>query len=143
MVVFSGEHGHTLDPKGRVVIPLVYRNALAEGVFLTRGMDECLWLFPSATWRTISSRLRQMRTFAARSRLRDRRLFAGTDTEMDAQGRLALPSTLRAHAGLVESGPVVVVGVNNRLELWNPERWAEHVQGNREELEKAMEEADL
>ena len=52
MVVFSGEHEHVLDDKGRVVIPAMYRAALDDGVFVTRGMDECIWVFPAATWRT-------------------------------------------------------------------------------------------
>lgn len=143
MVVFSGEHEHVLDDKGRVVIPAMYRAALDDGVFVTRGMDECIWVFPAATWRTISSRLRQTRTFATRSRIRDRLLFPGSDITVDKQGRLAIAAPFRSHAGLKENGPVMVVGVNNRLELWNRDRWMKQARVNAKELELAMEEVDL
>jgi MraZ protein len=141
--VFTGEHDHALDEKGRVVIPVMYRDALAGGVFLTRGLDDNLWLFPAATWRTISSRMRQSRTFAKQSRIRDQRFFPGWDTAVDRQGRLAIPPMYRAHAGLAENGPVILVGVNNRIELWNRDRWISHAQAHRDELEAAMEELDL
>jgi MraZ protein len=143
MTVFSGEHLHSLDDKGRVVVPSMYRDALADGAFLTRGMDRCLWLFPEATWSTISSRLRQMRTFSTKSRLRDRRLCSGAHTTIDAQRRLMIPPILREYAGLAEGQAVVIAGINNRLELWNRERWERCIEADSAALEEAMEEIDL
>jgi len=143
MMVFSGEHEHGVDDKGRVVIPLAYRDALVGGVFLTRGMDNCIWLFPKATWDTLSSRLRQAPSFSSRSRMVDRRMFAGTGTEIDRQGRLLLPPPLRQHAGLKEGDGVVIAGVKNRLELWNPDRWQQALEADAEAFDAAMADLDL
>lgn len=143
MVVFSGQHEHGVDPAGRVIIPVMYRDALVEGAFLTRGMDECIWLFPAATWRTLSSRMRQGPSFSRASRLVDRRLFSGTETTVDKQGRLMIPPHLRQHAGLAEGEPVVIAGVKNRIELWHPDRWQEALAADEAALDQAMAELDL
>lgn len=143
MMVFSGEHEHGVDPAGRVIIPVMYRDALAEGAFLTRGVDACIWLFPAATWRTLSSHMRQGRSFSRASRLVERRLFSGSETTVDRQGRLMIPPHLRQHAGLSEGQPVVIVGVKNRIELWHPDRWQEALEADAEAFDQAMAELDL
>jgi MraZ protein len=122
---FSGEYEHNLDGKGRLIVPVRFRPALEGGYFVTRGLDGCLWLFPRATWTGFSEKLQESSITREGARRLDRMLFAGTEDELDGQGRLTLPPALRAHAGLSPNGPVVVVGVKNRIELWSPGRWSE------------------
>jgi MraZ protein len=125
MFAFNGEFEHNLDDKGRVIVPVRFRDALADGYFITRGLDGCLWLFPMVTWQGFSEKLTQSRITQHDARQLDRLLFSGTDGELDKQGRLNIPSSLRSHAGLDLGGPVVVLGVKNRIELWEPARWAD------------------
>jgi len=123
MFAFSGEHEHNLDGKGRLIIPARFRPALDAGYFLTKGLDGCLWLFARPTWSDMSERLQQTSITQGGARRLDRMLFAGSEDTLDGQGRLLVPPSLRAHSGLVPNGPVVVVGVKNRIELWEPARW--------------------
>lgn len=124
MFAFSGEFERNLDDKARLVVPPRFRLPLEDGYFVTRGLDGCLWLFPRSTWEGLSARLNESSIVKGGARRLDRLLFAGTDGELDGQARLSLPPSLRGHAGLEPNGPVVVVGVKNRIELWAPARWA-------------------
>jgi len=127
---FVGEYEHSLDDKGRVIIPAKCRDPIKGGFFLTRGLDGCLWLFPLARWKTIKANLQALpeehltyREFRAL----ERRLFPGSEGSLDRQGRLLISSPMREYAGLSAGGPVIVVGANNRLELWNPDRWRDEM----------------
>lgn len=119
---FHGESDHKLDDKGRVIIPVKYREALAAGWFLTRGLDGCLWLFPIETWGRVSTELETTQLTRRDARTLDRLLYTGTEGKLDKQGRILIPQHLRDHAGLDDKS-VVIVGVKNRLELWSPARW--------------------
>lgn len=123
MFAFHGEFEHGLDDKGRVIIPVVCREPIQEKLFLTRGLERCLWLFPWDTWEFISAKLSALQLPYREARLLERALFAGTVSHLDRQGRLGLTPSLRDYAELAPGEPVVIVGVRNRLELWNPERW--------------------
>lgn len=114
-----GEHEHNLDEKGRVTIPAAFRDDLKSGVFVTRGPDGCLLAFEAETWAAISPRLRKHSISSHTARL----LFSGSLTQMDGNSRILLPAGLRAYARLEVSGPVVVLGVGDRLELWNRDVW--------------------
>lgn len=121
--MFSGEYDHSLDEKGRIVLPKRFRDAFADGLYLTRGADGCLWLLPLATWRDISSRLNKISLGKVESRYLDRVMYSGSEVIPDAQGRFLLPAPMRDYANLTPGGPVTVLGVKNRVELWNPDRW--------------------
>lgn len=123
MFAFSGEHEHNLDGKGRLIIPAKFRPALEAGYFLTKGLDGCLWLFPQETWTEIGAKLQQTSIVQGGARRLDRMLWSGSEDALDGQGRLLVPPSLRAHGNLSPNGPVVVVGVKNRIELWEPARW--------------------
>ena len=124
-MLFFGESEHSLDNKGRVIIPARLRPALSEGLFVTRGLENCLWLFTMETWKEISGRLADVRMTNSHARQLERLLYSGTEAKLDKQGRLLLPSSLRNFAGLSENGSAVVVGVRNRIELWNSDRWVQ------------------
>lgn len=123
MFAFSGEFEHNLDDKGRFIVPAKFRSELKDGYFVTKGLDGCLWLFTGETWSGLSDRLFQSSITKDGARRLDRMLYSGTDGSLDGTGRLTLPPSLRQYAQLEPGGPLVVVGVKNRIELWEPERW--------------------
>ena len=120
--MFLGEYSHTIDEKGRLTIPAKFRGLLAAGLVVTRGFERNLMIFPLNGWQemaeTIISRPLgddDMRTFR-------RRLFSGAvDLVPDRQGRIVLPAYLRDFASI--DGDVIVAGMYNYVEVWNPESW--------------------
>lgn len=121
--MFSGEYEHALDEKWRLIIPAKFRPGLAEGLFVTRGMDGCLFVFPPNAWRILSEQVATLPLSQPGARLFSRMIFSGTECKLDKQGRILLPLPLREHANI--ENEVVVVGVNSRLEIWSKERWQE------------------
>jgi len=121
--VFTGEFRHSIDAKGRVAVPARFRAELATGATVSRWMDNCVAIFPNQAWQRLAERVGEQRYADAGARAFSRFLFSGAfDVELDAQGRIVLPSTLRDFAGLrVEA---VVVGALDHIELWEPNRWA-------------------
>jgi MraZ protein len=121
--VFLGRYAHNLDAKGRLAIPARYREALAEGVVLTRGIDRCLALYPMAAWRPLAEKVAALPLTDADARNFRRLVFAeAADLNLDAQGRILVPPDLRRYAGIEREA--LVVGVDTSLEIWSPERWA-------------------
>lgn len=121
---FMGTHTPKLDDKGRLFLPAKFRNRLAEGLVVTQGQERCLVVWPSDVFAEEAERAasRRMTNRAARSYARV--LFAGgEEATPDKQGRIGIPGHLREYAELDRD--VVVIGVHDRLEIWNPERWRE------------------
>jgi MraZ protein len=118
-----GEYEHALDDKNRVTLPAKFRQAFAEGVFVARGIDPCLLVFPPDGWnRFVDEQLAGLNPFSREARQMSRLLFAGaTETELDRQGRMVVPTPLLEHARLERE--VVVAGVRDHLELWRPAAW--------------------
>ena len=121
--MFLGRYAHNLDAKGRLAIPARYREALAEGVVLTRGIDRCLALYPMEAWRPLAEKVAALPLTDADARNFRRLVFAeAADLTLDAQGRILVPPDLRRYAGIEREA--LVVGVDTSLEIWSPERWA-------------------
>jgi MraZ protein len=121
--VFLGRHGHNLDEKGRLALPARYREELRDGVVITRGFDDCLLVYPMAAWAPLAERVSALSIGDPDVRLLRRMLFANaTDVMLDRQGRILVPSELRAHAGLEREA--VVVGMHSFIEIWSPNGWA-------------------
>jgi MraZ protein len=118
-----GAHEHTIDDKNRLTLPAKYRQAFADGLVVTRGLDGCLFAFRREDWhRLVQSRLASLDPLSAETRRLERFFFAGaTEAELDKQGRVMLPSQLIEHARLARE--VVVAGVNDRLEIWDRDTW--------------------
>lgn len=119
--LFSGEYEHIVDEKGRLIIPARFRADLAEGSFITRGMDGCLFLFPPHAWKVLSEKVAKLPLSETSARLFSRMIFSGIECKLDKQGRVLLPPSLREHADIEDE--VVVIGVNSRLEIWSKKRW--------------------
>ena len=119
---FHGEYQHRLDPQGRIAVPARYRDAFARGIYLTKGFDACIWVFTPSDWDTYSAAYAAMSPNSRLSRMLRRQVFGSTyDAELDRQGRIVIPQTLRAYANLREE--VSIVGTGNMLELWDREQW--------------------
>ena len=120
--MFLGRYNHTLDVKGRLAIPARYREALAEGLVLTRGIDRCLALYPLAAWRPLAEKVSALPLSDPDARAFRRLVFAeAADLALDTQGRILVPPELRRYAGLERDA--VIIGVDTALEIWSPERW--------------------
>jgi MraZ protein len=122
-----GEYEHTIDDKNRLTLPARFRQALAAGVVLTRGLDACVYAYPPDRWRAlVESRLASLDPLSREARTMERFFFAGaTETEPDRQGRVMLSPALIEHAGLGRE--VVVAGVGDRLEIWDRAAWRDQL----------------
>jgi MraZ protein len=120
--MFLGRHAHNLDAKGRLAIPAKFRDELAAGLVLTRGIDRCLTIYPIAAWLPLAERVSSLPITDPDARAFRRMVFAdAVDLALDAQGRILLPPELRVFSGIDREA--IVIGVNTYLEVWSPERW--------------------
>jgi MraZ protein len=123
--MFIGEYAHLIDEKGRLAIPSKMRRDIGSGAVITRGIDNCLWLFPKKEWQTLAEKLASLPLSDANSRAFSRLMLAGAmEVEFDTQGRALVPSYLRSYAGLAKNA--VVAGLFNRLEIWDQKKWEEY-----------------
>lgn len=125
--MFFGTYEHTIDDKNRLTLPARFRDALAGGVVLTRGLDECLDVFARPDWDAlVEARLAPLDPFSKKARELKRFFFAAAaDAEPDKQGRVLVPPALARHASLGRE--VVVAGVHDHLEIWDRTSWAANV----------------
>ena len=122
--MFLGEYEHSLDDKGRLAIPARFREELGEIVFITRGFDRCLMGFTRTKWELLSSQVSALPLGQDDARKLRRQLFSNAaELQPDRQGRILIPPTLRAYAGLDEQA--VIAGLNTYFEIWSLERWQE------------------
>lgn len=120
--MFMGEYNHSVDAKGRVIIPAKFRDKLGETFVVTKGLDGCLFVFALDEWKNFEEKLRILPIANKDARKFTRFFLAGAaDLEVDKQGRALLPSNLREFADLKKD--VVLVGVSSRVEIWSKERW--------------------
>jgi MraZ protein len=120
--VFLGQAVHTIDEKNRLAIPARFRTELATGLYLTKGVDRCLYVLTPEGWNQLAARVRALSTLQADARRLQRHFFAGADLLVpDKLGRIVIPPSLREYAGL--KGEVVVAGVNSRIEIWDKATW--------------------
>jgi MraZ protein len=141
--VFYGEYEHSLDEKGRLIIPSRIRDAMKHaGVtafMITRGLDDCLFLFPAQQWQEQEQRLSSLSFEKANARRFARMFFAGASPgELDRQGRIFIPPNLREHAHIEKD--VVIIGVHNRIEIWDKSRWQQFSKEAKDSYEKIAEE---
>jgi len=125
--VLIGEYQHTIDAKGRLIMPARFREELGETFIVTRGLDRCLFVYPMDEWRTLENKLKSLPMTQANARAFVRFLFSGaTECTLDRQGRILLPSHLREHAGITKD--VMIIGVSTRVEIWAREQWQAYVE---------------
>jgi len=126
--MFIGEYQHNIDEKGRLAVPVKFRNELAKGAVVTRGIDNCLFLYPQKDWEQLAEKLSKLPISKANTRAFARLMLAGAmDCEVDKQGRIILPDYLRKYASVKKK--VVIAGLYNRLEIWDEEVWNKYKAG--------------
>ena len=122
---FMGTYYNNVDPKGRVSIPVKYREALGERFYVTKGFDRCIDIYTAAGWESFAKKLHKLSVTKRKMRDYVRFIFGNaTDVELDKQGRILLPAVLRETLGI--SKEVVVMGVGNKIEIWDRGTWDEH-----------------
>lgn len=120
--MFIGEFQHSIDSKGRLIVPSKFREDLGEKFVLTKGLDNCLFVYPIFEWRNFEDKLKTLPLTSKDARAFVRFFFSGaTECELDKQGRILLPVNLREHAKIEKD--VVVIGVSTRVEIWSKEEW--------------------
>ncbi len=107
--MFMGEYNHTVDAKGRLIVPSKFREQLGDEFVVTKGLDGCLFVYENTEWKALEEKLHALPLTNA--------------NEVDKQGRILLPSVLREFAGVEKEA--VLVGVGSRIEIWSKERWLE------------------
>ena len=117
-----GEYNHTLDAKGRLIIPSKFREVLGDEFVVTKGMDGCLFVFADPEWRAFEEKLRSLPMIDKEARQFTRFFLAGAaNVEVDKQGRILLPAVLREFADITKDA--VLIGVGSRIEIWSKDRW--------------------
>lgn len=120
--MLTGEYNHTIDPKGRVIIPAKLREKLGDRFYVTKGLDGCLFVFDEQEWKVFEEKLGSLPLSNNEARIFVRFFLSGViEAEIDKQGRITLPANLREHAELEKD--VVLVGAARRAEIWSKARW--------------------
>ncbi|WP_425446979.1 division/cell wall cluster transcriptional repressor MraZ [Dethiothermospora halolimnae] len=123
--MFIGEYYHSLDKKGRVIIPSKLRDELGEVFVMTKGLDNCLFVYPLEEWKNFEDKLKKLPLTSKNARAFVRFFFSGaTECSLDKQGRVLIPSNLRKHSYLEKEA--VIIGVSNRLEIWDNDNWLKY-----------------
>lgn len=127
-IMFIGEYQHNIDLKGRLAVPAKFRQDLAKGAVVTKGLDNCLFLYPKQEWQKLADKLASLPISKANSRAFARLMLAGAmGVEVDKQGRILVPDYLRKYAGMKKK--VIIAGLYNRLEIWDELKWNKYKQG--------------
>ncbi|KKR10419.1 MAG: Protein MraZ [Parcubacteria group bacterium GW2011_GWA2_39_18] len=120
-----GEYLHTLDDKKRLMMPAKIRKSLGEEMVITKGLDNCLFVYPLSEWQKLADKLSKLPISQGNARSFARLILAGaSETEIDSLGRILIPDYLREYAHLNKE--IVIVGVYNRLEIWDKASWEEY-----------------
>ena len=141
-MMFTGEYEHSVDSKGRIIMPSKYREALADEFVVTLGLDGCLFIYPNEEWEKFVLQLKDLPGNKEARQLQRYFLAGAATVEMDKQGRFLIPAKLREAAGLTKD--IVTVGVLTKLELWSKDKWeANNIYENMDEIADHMSEFNL
>ena len=131
--MFTGEYRHSLDVKKRLIIPSKIREEMGDSIVITRGLDGCLFGYQLSVWQKMLEKLNSLPFTKKDARNFTRFMTSGAITlEFDKQGRIVLPSYLLDYANILKN--VVVVGVVNRIEIWEEDKWNNFMQDNVDSL---------
>lgn len=136
--MFMGEYHHSIDEKGRIIIPSKLRSELGDTFVVTRGFENCLFIYSIVEWEKIVTKLKNLPFTKKDARDFTRFFLSGATTlDFDKQGRINIPSTLITYANLNKE--CAVVGVNDRLEIWNLDSWNKFLSSNQDDLSNIAE----
>ncbi|MBD2861810.1 MULTISPECIES: division/cell wall cluster transcriptional repressor MraZ [Paenibacillus] len=136
--MFMGEYQHSVDDKGRMIVPAKFREALGAAFIVTRGLDNCLFVYPREEWAVLEQKLKSLPLMKADARAFTRFFFSGaTECELDKQGRINIPRNLCEYAKLDKD--CVVLGVSNRVEIWSKQVWESYYEQSEESFNEIAE----
>ena len=143
LTMFMGEYQHTIDDKNRLIIPSKFREGLGDQFVMTKGLDNCLFIYPLDEWEKLEQKLKALPFTKADARAFVRFFFSGAnECELDKQGRILVTQVLKDHANLIKD--VVIIGVSSRVEVWSKEVWESYSQDAQKDYEAIAEKlADL
>ncbi len=136
--MFIGEYHHNIDDKGRLIVPSKFRSELGEQFIITRGLDKCIFIYSMNEWNNIINKLKSL-SFTKKDARNFMRFFlsGATVCEFDKQGRISITSPLVHYANLIHE--CVIIGVNERLEIWSKESFDNFMKINEEEFSEISE----
>lgn len=124
--MFIGEYIHSIDIKGRLIIPAKFRKELGDVFYITKGMDHCLFVYPEEEWQMVGEKIGSLSLARKEARAIQRLFYSGAmEAQLDKQYRVLIQPNLREYAGIDKE--VVLIGIANRIEIWDKERWNEYV----------------
>ncbi len=133
-----GEHQHNVDQKGRLIVPAKFREELGETFVVTRGLDQCLFVYPLDEWKVVEEKLKTLPMTKKDARAFTRFFFSGaSECELDKQGRVNLPPSLRKYAAIEKE--CMIVGVSSRIEIWSEPLWQEYFAQSEESFNEIAE----
>ena len=121
--MFTGEYNHTIDPKGRLIVPARFREELGEAFWITNGNDGCLNIYPEKAWEAFLEKLQLLTNTEKKRKIVRSFVSKANNVELDKQGRILIPTALRGYAGLEKD--VVLAGAIDKIEVWDKKRWDE------------------
>ncbi len=131
--MFIGEYTYKLDDKKRLAVPVKFRTTLGKKAVITRGLDNCLFLYPVKEWETLAEKLSKLPMAQSDARGFIRIMLAGAmEVDLDGLGRILIPDYLKKYAGLFKN--VVVAGLYNRIEVWDEKKWQNYKQKTEKEV---------
>lgn len=137
--MFIGEYQHSIDDKGRMAVPAKFRAELKTGAIVTRGLDNCLFIYTASEWQNLVQKLSSLPLSQQTSRAFARLMLAGAmDVAPDSQGRILIPEYLRRFAGLKRA--TIVAGLYNRLEIWDKDAWEKYKSSTEKDSTRIAEE---
>lgn len=140
--MYMGEYNHTIDTKGRLIVPSKFRESLGDTFVITKGFDGCLFVYDRSEWAKFEEKLTTLPLTNPEARKLMRFFLAGaSEVEVDKQGRILIPTNLRTHAGLVKDA--VLVGVASKIEIWSKEKWDSNNYDDMDEIAEKLEELGL
>ncbi|MEK4424326.1 division/cell wall cluster transcriptional repressor MraZ [Solibacillus sp. FSL K6-1523] len=136
--MFMGEYQHSIDSKGRMIVPAKFRDILGESFVITRGLDQCIFGYPMEEWRKLEEKLKDLPMTKKDARAFARFFFSGaTEVDIDKQGRINIPSTLVQFANLEKD--CVILGVSSKIEIWAKEAWNKYFDESAESFNEIAE----
>ncbi|MEB3100639.1 division/cell wall cluster transcriptional repressor MraZ [Ferviditalea candida] len=136
--MFMGEYQHSIDEKGRLIIPAKFRDSLGQSFIVTRGLDNCLFVYPNKEWSVLEQKLKALPLMKSDARAFTRFFFSGaTECELDKQGRVNIPNNLIEHAKLDKD--CIVIGVSSRVEIWSKAIWNDYAQQSEDSFNEIAE----
>lgn len=124
--MYIGEYTHSIDNKGRVIMPSVFRDELGNSFFVTKGMEGCIFVYDTTAWKLLEEKTKNLRLTSKKARQFERIFYApARQMEFDKQGRIVIPQNLREYAGIQREA--TIIGVSSRIEIWDKERYEEYI----------------